>query len=378
MSGASNYLDPVEAVQDEIRRSKRVVASALDDLGQHHSWLESYHRDERRRAQRLRRQETLRALELRRQRAAWIARRFAKASFVMMLTTAVFLTRNGAAFLAWALPRARALALLLARQTSAATRTGRVLARKSYQCAAIGFTWTVRTSDVLGIAFRKRLSTGAALLYAEAATHAQPILRPALKRASAGWIRARFRSKRLAFILQTGVTDAWSWTRHKVPILARKGCKGVVNGFVWTVHSTDTIGIAFRKRLSTGAALLYAKAATHAQSIVRPTLKKTSASWIRTRLRWKRLASTLCSRAPDSWSRTRFAFGWTCARSQHLACAAFEATSKAWSQAALRSRTVLETRGPQHRALIVRQCTALVCTPRHPGKNSQAAAALQR
>jgi hypothetical protein len=64
MTGASDVLDPVEAAKDDISRSKRLIASTLDDLTQHHSWLESYHRDERRRAQRLRREDALRRLEL--------------------------------------------------------------------------------------------------------------------------------------------------------------------------------------------------------------------------------------------------------------------------------------------------------------------------
>ncbi len=159
MSGASDILDPVEAAQDDISRSKRAIASALDDLSQHHSWLESYHRDERRRAQRLRRQEALEALELRRQRAAWMLRRFAQTSLAVTRATAVFLARNGAAFLAWATPRAQALALLLARESSAALawswRTGRDLAHRGFEGASTGFAWTVRTSDALGLAFRQ-------------------------------------------------------------------------------------------------------------------------------------------------------------------------------------------------------------------------------
>jgi len=405
VSSVSNYLDPVEAVKDEVRRSKRVIASALDDLSQHHSWLESYHRDERRRAQRLRRKEALRALKMRRERATWIALRFAKTYFEMMQTTAVFLARNGAAFLAWATSRGRALALLLARETFAAIywswRTVRVLARKVYQGAAIGFAWTVRTSDALGIAFRKRLSTGAALLYAEAARRAQPVLQPALKRASTGWIRARSRSKRFALTLQSGLTNAWSRTRHELPILTRKGGESVINAFAWTVRTFDELGIAFRKRLSSGAALLYAEAEARAQTIAGTTLNRASTSWIRTLFQSKRFAYTLQTRASDSWSRTRgsattvardavmatsqgcarlaenvvtinalgrerlsITFGWTWARLQHFTRSAFQPASKAWSRAALRSRTVLEGRGPQHRALIVRQCTALVCIER--------------
>jgi hypothetical protein len=388
VSGASDFLDPVEAAQDEISRSKRVIASALDDLSHHHSWLESYHREERRRAQRLRRQETLQALELRRQRAAWRMRRVALTSFVAMRTTTLFLARNGAAFLAWTAPRARALAILLARELSAATawswRTSRRLAQKGYEGAVAGFVWSVRTSDVLGIVFRTRLSAESARLCAEAATRAQPILQPVLKRASADWTRIRFRAKRLAFTLQTGLTDAWSWTRHGLPVLARKGREGVGDGFVWTVHTTDALGVDFRKWASASAALLYAEAATRAQ----PTLERASASWTRTRHRSQHLTSKVQTRAYDSWARTRssapalariaivtasmgrarLAAGAAQlhARSQHLAFAAIKTASDRWAKAVLEARQVLEKHRASrpslaHRAMVVRKSTALAC-----------------
>jgi len=388
VSGASDFLDPVEAAQDEISRSKRVIASALDDLSHHHSWLEGYHREERRRAQRLRRQEALQALKLRRQRAAWRVRRFALTSFVAMRNAALFLAQNGAAFLAWAAPRAQALAILMARELSTAAtwswRTARQLAQKGYEGAAIGFLWSVRTSDVLGIAFRKRLSAESARLYAETATRTQPILQPAVKRATASWTRTRFRAKRLAFALQTGLKDAWSRTRHGVPILASRGRESVVDGFVWTAHTTDALGVDFRQWASANTAALHAEAAIRAQ----PALKRTSAGWARIRHQSKRLVSTAQTRASDSWARTRSSApvlarnaiamasmgrarladgaAWLYARSQHLAFTAVRTASDRWAKTALEARHLLEkSRAWQpsraHRALVVRKSTALAC-----------------
>ena len=380
MSGASDFLDPVEAVQDDISRSKRVIASALDDLSHHHSWLENYHRDERRRAQRLKRQETLQALELKRQRAAWRIRRFVVTSLVAMRATAAFLARNSAAFLDWAAPRAQALTLFALRETSAALswswRTGRDLAQKGYEATAAGFAWTVRTSDALGVAFRKRLSAESARLYAEAAIRARPILQPALKRASASWTRTRFRSKRLASTLQTRAADGWSRTRSEAPILTRNAVTAAsqayarladkaavisVRGrdqasiaFGWTVRTSDALGVAFRKWASTNAALFYAEAATRAQ----PTLKRTSASWTRTMHRSKRLGSALQAQLSDTWRRTRSSAPIF---ARNIAGSVFKAASETWSQAALRTQRILARRDPPHRALIVRQCTALAC-----------------
>jgi hypothetical protein len=287
-----------------------MIASALEDLTQHHRWLESYHRDERRRAQRLRRQEALQRLELRRQRAAWMTRRFALTFFAVMRATAAFLARNGAAFLTWASPRAQALALLLARELSAASawswQTGRILARKGYAGAVIGFAWTVRTSDALGVAFRKRASAGASRLYAEAATRAQPILQPILKRASASWTRTRVRSTRFAHTLQTQASDGWSQTGSRAPILARSAVVATSQGYARFAERAAVIKARGRDQLST-------------------------------------------------------AFTWTRARAKEAARAGVRTASETWCWVALRTRHIVERRTPSQKALIVRQCTALVC-----------------
>ena len=216
MTGASHVLDPVEAAKDDISRSKRLIASTLDDLTQHHSWLESYHRDERRRAQRLRREDALRRLELKRQRAAWLSRRFALATYTFARTTAAFLVRNGRAFLTWATPRAHALSRLMMRWISVgaswAWRTGLSLSRTGLETSAAGLAWTIRASDRAGTVFRGQVSAYAALLSAKAAILAAP----GLRRASIGWIRSRHRARRLVSTLEAQVSDGWSRTRSAV------------------------------------------------------------------------------------------------------------------------------------------------------------------
>jgi hypothetical protein len=287
-----------------------MIASALEDLTQHHSWLESYHRDERRRVQRLRRQEALQRLELKRQRAAWMTRRFALTSFAVMRATANFLARNCAAFMTWATPRGQALALLLAKELSAAWvwswQTGRFLARKAYAGAIIGFARTVRTSDALGVTFRERASAGAAWLYAEAATRAQPILQPIFKRASASWTRTRVRSTRFALTLQTRASDGWYEMRSRAPILARSAVVATSQGYA----------------------------------------------------RFAERAAVINARGRDQLSTT---FAWTRARAKEASRAGVSTASETWRWVALRTRHIVERRTPSQKALIVRQCTALVC-----------------
>ncbi|MGK2923342.1 MAG: hypothetical protein ACSLE4_11265 [Methyloceanibacter sp.] len=216
MTGASGVLDPVEAAKDDISRSKRLIASTLDDLTQHHSWLESYHRDERRRAQRLRREDALRRLELKRQRAAWLSRRLALATYAFARTTTAFLVRNGRAFLTWATPRAHALSRLMMRWISAgaswAWRTGLSLSRTGLEASTAGLAWTIRASDQAGIVFRGQVSAYAALLSAKAAILAAP----GLRRASIGWIRTRHRARRIVSTLEARASDGWSKTQSAV------------------------------------------------------------------------------------------------------------------------------------------------------------------
>lgn len=265
MSSASHTFDPVGAAQDDISRSKHLIASTLDELTRHHSWLESYHRAERRRAQRLSRQEAFQRLKLRRQRTAWLLRRFTLISFAAMRSTAIFLVRNGSAFLvaarkftlratAWTAPRVYALAVVVLRSLSAglfwSLRTALSLARMGFAGASIGFAWSVRTSDVLGVALRRRLSAGFALLWAKAAILTQPMR----TRASVAWLRTRFRSRRIAAMVQTRLSANWSWMRSSAPGLARNLVRSLwVAGAKLTSDSWARAASQARRLLEKGA-----------------------------------------------------------------------------------------------------------------------------
>lgn len=223
MSGASNILDPVEAANNGISRSKHLIASTLDDLSQHHSWLESYHRAERQRAERLRRQEALHLLELRRQRAAWVLRRYAVATCAATRSAAAFTMRHGHAFAIWAAQRALALTLHAKKAASASlswsSRTAPLLARDgqaavkySYEAAERGFVWSVHASDEAGIVFRRALAARTAVLHARAAESAKPARRRAAivitRTRHRAWAQAQFLEARLALGVMRAAQDA--------------------------------------------------------------------------------------------------------------------------------------------------------------------------
>lgn len=213
MPGASNVLDPVEAAKNDISRSKHLIASTLDDLSQHHSWLEDYHRTERQRAQRLRRQEAMRRLELRRQRAAWTLRFYAVTTYAATRTAAAFAMRHGTALAVWIAPRAQALAWQAQSALSAGlswssakastlAREGGVAARIGYRAAERGFARSVRASDDAGIVFRRVALARATILSARMAELAAPTHR----RATIAFTRVRHHALAQARRLEARLT----------------------------------------------------------------------------------------------------------------------------------------------------------------------------
>lgn len=191
MSSASHSLDPVAAVKDDVDRSRRLIAETLDDLSQHHSWLETYHREERRRAERLRRQEAFERLALRRRKAFWAVRRFAAALYAAAQTAARIAVSNGQALLRWTAPRARRLTVrtyaALNRSASRAWSGAGTMAENSLAMTRAGFLWSVRTSDVAGVRFRRRLAAIAAIILRRSAEATAP----ARKRTLILWLRTR-------------------------------------------------------------------------------------------------------------------------------------------------------------------------------------------
>ncbi len=179
--------------------------------------------------------------------------------------------------------------------------------------------------------------------------------RPHCKRELAdGWSRTRSEAPILARNAVTATSQAYARLADKAAVISVRGRDQASIAFGRTVRTSDALGVAFRKWASTNAAVLYAEAATRAQ----PTLKRTSASWTRTLHRSKRLGSALQAQLSDNWCRTRSSAPIF---ARNIAGSVFKAASETWSQAALRTQRILARRDPPHRALIVRQCTALAC-----------------
>jgi hypothetical protein len=229
MAGARREItDPVEAAKHGIGSSKRLIAATLDDLSAHHSWLETYHRDERLRAERLRRRELRERLERGCERTAGRAKRAAKTSYVEGRRVARYSRRHALIFAHWAFPRLHILAQRAAEGSSTAWTWGRmqvpVLAHQAYAAARNGIAWTVQASEETGHIFRRRLSETTGATAAELWLRTAPVRH----RGRIEWVRARLHARRARAEAEKRLTEAIAISRMLAQTRKRR--------YRWTVR----------------------------------------------------------------------------------------------------------------------------------------------
>ena len=230
MAGATREItDPVEAAKHGIGSSKRLIAATLDDLSAHHSWLETYHRDERLRAERLRRRELRERLERGCERTAGRAKRAAKTSYVGGRRVARFSRRHALIFAHWASPRLRILARRAAARSSTAWAWGRmqipVFAHQAYAAARDGFAWTVQASEETGHIFRLRLSEATEAAAAELWLRTAPVRH----RGTVAWLRLQRDAQRIRVREEKRLTEAIA-TSQTLILARRKLRRWTING----------------------------------------------------------------------------------------------------------------------------------------------------
>ncbi len=295
MSRASYKTDPIEAAEDDIAGSKDLIASVADEINQHQRWLENYRVAEKERARRLKRQELMYQLELRRRRTIRSLRRFSLASLRLARRIASFLLRNGTALVvalgqllvrgaAWAAPRVRALALTLWRWSVAASAwtwlMARVLARTlvraahAFVGASIGFSWMAAQYRLLDLALGRLLAAGWSWTWLTAVVLARALFKAASL--SFSWIAAQSRALDLA--LGRSLAAGWSWTSRKTLILARAFLRAASISFSWIVLKSKSGGVALRK----WALAAFSWIRVEASALARASLKGASItfSWI--------------------------------------------------------------------------------------------------
>ena len=270
MSRASYTTDPIEAAEDDIAGSKDLIASVADEINQHQRWLENYRVAEKERARRLKRQELVYQLELRRRRTVRSLRRFSLASLRLARRVASFLVRNGTALVvalgqllvrcaAWTAPRARTLALTLWRWSVAALAwtwlMAQVLARALVRAAhafvrgaSIGFSWMAAQYRSLDLALGRLLAAGWSWTWRTAVVLARALF----KAASIGFSWIAVQSLALDLAVGRSLAAGWFWTWLKTQILARALFEGASISFSWIAVQYRALDLALGRSLAAG------------------------------------------------------------------------------------------------------------------------------
>jgi hypothetical protein len=282
MPGASSTLDPVEAARADIAQSRDLIASASHDLHRTQRWFDSYQLAEKRHGRRLRRQELLYRLELRRQQVArfskWTALTAARDArdtyrtlYAASVVTLHFLQRNASAASAWAAPKLRTAWLWLDVQarriwlacldagTVAGTWTAaqmRALAHRLALATSQARAWTMRQAPIVWC----RITTAASAGFAWTQANLRALGRSLRGTLSfvAAWLRVEFSAAALATGSTASAAATWS---------ARKGRRGAVQAIKLSQRTRTAAGDATRAAAASSAVLL--ERATAASIVLR-------------------------------------------------------------------------------------------------------------
>ena len=387
MTGASDTFDPIAAAEAGIVGSKNLMAAVADELSQQQRWLAHYQVAEKRHARRVKVQGVLYQLELARRRLMRFAKRHALITLRLARSLALFLARTAVtlfdmasravtAGILWLRPRVYALALLVGGWFAALWAWTRLhaalLARASIKGAGIALSWLAATSLALAVMLGHWLVRIAR--------------------------RTRALSRILARNALNGARIAFTWTAASLRVLAAFLARWLTVAWQWTQLAAVALGHWLLRRLRWTKALsrILARNALHGWHIAYDWSEATSrslAAMLRRRLpaawKWTRVEARIVTRA--SLKQTRQASAWTAANARTATSAlqrkvsagaawsgasvlavrrsTFEAASCGYAWTAVNFKTIsrrLSHAEPasdaNHRALVVRRCTALVCT----------------
>jgi hypothetical protein len=386
VAGACKTLDPIEAAEAGIAGSKDLIAAVARDLGQHQRWLAHYHVAEKRHARRLMIQDLLYRLEFARRRLVRMLTRLELRSFRLARAIALTLTNAALTILArlrraaiaaveWLRPRAYALSLkfwgwlvAFGARAEALSRATALIVRN---WLAASFAWGLATSCV--------------------------VARETMKHASAASAWLSLGSRQLARLLQKRLAVAWFWTLLNGAAAARATGKGAYAGTRWTAATSRSVAaslwrwmfrtakrtraqgrvLARLSRNGTSLVLSWIAASSRAfgvklrRSLVRTRRKArvlAHASVVGASNRSASIAATSRSLAASLQSASSTVTTWTASAASTSARNSVAAASAAYAWGSHNAKAM--SRGawrakPQspngHRALVVRQCTALVC-----------------
>jgi hypothetical protein len=314
VSRGSYTTDPIEAAEDDIAGSKDLIASVADEINQHQRWLENYQVAEKERARRLKRQELMYQLEMRRRRTVRALKRYSLASLRLAQRVVSFLVRSGTAFVvalgdllargaAWTIPRARALALTLWRWSIAASawtwRTTVALARALFKAASISFSWMAAQYRSLDLALGRLLAAGWSWTWRTAVVLARALFKAAS--ISFSWMAAQYWSLDLA--LGRFLAASWAWTWRTTVVLARALFKAASSSFSWIAAQSRALDLALGRLLAAGWSWTWRKTRILTRAFLRAV--SISFSWIALKSKAGGVALQKWASAAFSWTRVQ-------------------------------------------------------------------------
>ena len=345
------------------------MAAVADELSQQQRWLAHYQVAEKRHARRVRVQGILYRLELARRALMRFLRRLALTSlrlarsvvsFVSRTAIALFVTLSRAvtACITWIRPRAYALALLLRRWLAAfwawTVATLRTLARALLKATSISWAWLVVQSRALAVT----LARWASAAWAWTSVHAVMLARASFKGASTGFAWLAATSLALAIALWHGLVRILRRTRALARILARNALTGIRIASSWTAATSRTLAVTLRQWSSRSLEMDSRRGADHHARIAQGNaagivMDRSQLAHGRGRIaaqcfRRRRLVGSECQSSEPRLSRCSLGELFL-GRSQHQQHLAWLPACRA---------AAVET---NHRAVVVRRCTALVC-----------------
>jgi hypothetical protein len=332
MPGASDTLDPIEAARADIAESRNLIASVTDDLSQNQRWFDSYRVSEIRHARRLKRQELMYQLELRRRRLVRFSKRTALSSardareayrtlFAATVATLGFLHRTSLAVGAWVAPRARALGIFLLGHTRARVFWLGVQGRR------FGF-----------VCLRAGVAAGA-------------------------WTAAQARA--LAQLLARTISRAWSWSARQAPIAWAQAVAAASAGFAWGRANLRALADALRNILSFVSTWI--RVELDAVALAAGNTASSIAAWSARRGRRGAVQVVKLSRQVNAVAgdAARVAVASSVSLRQRTASGgrALRDRLGAWAQlaSAIQAGNPGLGKGSACRALVVRRSTAVVC-----------------
>ena len=293
VSKAEVDIDPFESAKRKVARSKDLVASATEDLHQHHRWLKdtiaTEARNREKHARWLKRQQVSQQRKLKRQRLILSCKRGAWASVLVLRSISLFLSNKISSALAYLLDLLLISAAWIARRLWAGAVSllrlmsnivswlwvrGNALALAFRRGTSIIASRVALKARIHALSLRKFLAISLSWTGAQTHAFARALGRVASRSASLIAVKSHNLGLSLGKLLSTGLTRS----RVRANAVAFASATAVSRSASWMVAELRSLSILLGKRLSIG--ISRGSVTAHALALASVTATFRIASWI--------------------------------------------------------------------------------------------------